>query len=455
MNGEKRKILVIDDERAIGQQLEWSLKRDYEVSAAWNGEDGMRLARDLRPDVVILDLALSHDGDANEGLQVLEEIQLSNPETKVIIVTGNEQRELAIKAVQMGAYDFYRKPIDLAEFRVIVDRALHLKKLESEIILPAGGERLITHEIVGKCSQMLAVFDIIKRTSKTDATILIHSESGTGKELVAKAIHFQSPRRENPFVVINCGAIPENLLESELFGHEKGAFTGAHVQRVGKFELAKHGTVFLDEIGELSLALQVKLLRVLQEREIERVGGRGSIPLDVRIIAATNKDLEHEVEMGNFRTDLFYRLSVITLGLPPLRDRGGDIMILARHFLERCREEYNSNVRGFSSEAIKLIQAYHWPGNVRELENKVRRAVIMARKPLIIPEDLNLKASRSDSRLLLREQVAEFESACIREALSRNAGNVSRTAQQLGVNRTTFYDMLHRYEIDHLQYRLS
>jgi len=454
MQEEKRKILIIDDEPAICEQLEWNLKTDYDVATVTTGKGGLHLIRDIRPDVVILDLSLSPNGGLNEGMDILERIQLLNPAIKVIIVTGNEQRALAIKAVQMGAYDFYKKPIDLAEFRIIIERALHLKKLESEIVLPDAKDLLYNQEIVGKCPRMLAVYDVIERTSHTDATILIYSESGTGKELVAKAIHHQSPRRENPFVVINCGAIPENLLESELFGHEKGAFTGAHIQRIGKFELANHGTVFLDEIGELSVPLQVKLLRVLQEREVERVGGGTPISLDVRIIAASNKDLEEEVERGTFRTDLFYRLSVITLNLPPLRDRAGDIMLIANHFLELCRKEYGSNVRGFSSEARRLIQTYHWPGNVRELENKIRRAVIMARKPLIIPEDLNLKPGSPDGRLLLRDQVAEFESGCIREALSRNAGNVSRTAEQLGVNRTTFYDMLHRYEIDHLQYKL-
>ena len=454
MDKNKKKILIIDDEEGIRDQFKWSLKQDYEVLVAGNAEEGIELFKSEHPDLVVSDIALSENGD-QDGLQLFEDIQLLDSKAKVIIITGNEQRELAFKAVQMGAYDFYKKPIDLQEFKIILKRALHLQKLESEIQLSTleNIDEFYTPEIIGKCQQMSEVYDIIERTSATDATILITGESGTGKELVAKALHMQSPRKDFPFVVINCGAIPENLLESELFGHEKGAFTGAHVQRKGRIERANQGTVFLDEIGELSVALQVKLLRFFQEREIERVGGREPIQIDVRIIAATNRNLEEEIEKERFRPDLFYRLSVIPINLPPLREREQDIFTLANHFLNKFNLEHERKIKGFSREATKLIQDYSWPGNIRELENKVKRAVIMTKNAVIIPEDFNLKFEESpQEKRHLRKAVEEFEENCIRQALLKNDGNVSRTAQELGINRTTFYDMLNRYNIDRANY---
>lgn len=454
MDKNKKKILIIDDEEGIRDQFKWSLKQDYKVLVAGNAEEGIELFKSEHPDLVVSDIALSGNGD-QDGLQLFEDIQLLDSKVKVIIITGNEQRELAFKAVQMGAYDFYKKPIDLQEFKIILKRALHLQKLEAEIQLSTSENiaEFYTPEIIGKCQQMSEVYDIIERTSATDATILITGESGTGKELVAKALHMQSPRKDFPFVVINCGAIPENLLESELFGHEKGAFTGAHVQRKGRIERANQGTVFLDEIGELSVALQVKLLRFFQEREIERVGGREPIQIDVRIIAATNRNLEEEIEKERFRPDLFYRLSVIPINLPPLREREQDIFTLANHFLNKFNLEHERKIKGFSREATKLIQDYSWPGNIRELENKVKRAVIMTKNAVIIPEDFNLKFEESpQEKMNLRKAVEEFEENCIRQALLKNDGNVSRTAQELGINRTTFYDMLNRYNIDRADY---
>lgn len=454
MDKNKKKILIIDDEEGIRDQFKWSLKQDYKVLVAGNAEEGIELFKSEHPDLVVSDIALSGNGD-QDGLQLFEDIQLLDSKVKVIIITGNEQRELAFKAVQMGAYDFYKKPIDLQEFKIILKRALHLQKLESEIQLSTleNSAEFYTPEIIGKCQQMSEVYDIIERTSATDATILITGESGTGKELVAKALHMQSPRKDFPFVVINCGAIPENLLESELFGHEKGAFTGAHVQRKGRLERANQGTVFLDEIGELSVALQVKLLRFFQEREIERVGGREPIQIDVRIIAATNRNLEEEIEKERFRPDLFYRLSVIPINLPPLREREQDIFTLANHFLNKFNLEHERKIKGFSREATKLIQDYSWPGNIRELENKVKRAVIMTKNAVIIPEDFNLKFEESpQEKMNLRKAVEEFEENCVRQALLKNDGNVSRTAQELGINRTTFYDMLNRYNIDRADY---
>ena len=454
MDKNKKKILIIDDEEGIRDQFKWSLKQDYEVLVAGNAEEGIKLFKSEHPDLVVSDIGLSGNGD-QDGLQLFEDIQLLDSMAKVIIITGNGQKSLALKAVQMGAYDFYKKPIDLKEFKIILKRALHLQKLESEIKLSTleNSDEFYTPEIIGKCQQMSEVYDIIERTSATDATILITGESGTGKELVAKALHMQSPRKDFPFVVINCGAIPENLLESELFGHEKGAFTGAHVQRKGRIERANQGTVFLDEIGELSVALQVKLLRFFQEREIERVGGREPIQIDVRIIAATNRNLEEEIEKERFRPDLFYRLSVIPINLPPLRERGQDIFTLANHFLNKFNLEHERKIKGFSREATKLIQDYSWPGNIRELENKVKRAVIMTKSAVIIPEDFNLKFEESPQKKMnLRKTVEEFEENCIRQAMLKNDGNVSRTAQELGINRTTFYDMLNRYNIDRANY---
>ena len=454
MDKNKKKILIIDDEEGIRDQFKWSLKQDYKVLVAGNAEEGIELFKSEHPDLVVSDIALSGNGD-QDGLQLFEDIQLLDSKVKVIIITGNEQRELAFKAVQMGAYDFYKKPIDLQEFKIILKRALHLQKLEAEIQLSTSENiaEFYTPEIIGKCQQMSEVYDIIERTSATDATILITGESGTGKELVAKALHMQSPRKDFPFVVINCGAIPENLLESELFGHEKGAFTGAHEQRKGRLERANQGTVFLDEIGELSVALQVKLLRFFQEREIERVGGREPIQIDVRIIAATNRNLEEEIEKERFRPDLFYRLSVIPINLPPLREREQDIFTLANHFLNKFNLEHERKIKGFSREATKLIQDYSWPGNIRELENKVKRAVIMTKNAVIIPEDFNLKFEESpQEKMNLRKAVEEFEENCVRQALLKNDGNVSRTARELGLNRTTFYGMLNRYNIDRADY---
>ncbi|RMD89116.1 MAG: PEP-CTERM-box response regulator transcription factor [Calditrichaeota bacterium] len=452
----KPKILVVDDDEAILEQIKWSLKKDYEILLAGDSNNAIKIVKTAKPDIVLLDLALTQNGSAEEGLQLFEDIQMLNSYIKVIIMTGNEQRELALKAVQMGAYDYYRKPIELQELRVILKRALQLQKLEMQLKMKAFEDEngISDGELIGKCPKMLEIYDIIKRTSHTDATILITGESGTGKELVAKAIHLQSPRKDYPFIVINCGAIPDNLLESELFGHEKGAYTGAHIQRKGKFELANKGTIFLDEIGELSVALQVKLLRFLQDHEIERIGGREPIELDVRIIAATNRDLEAEVEAGNFRADLYYRLSVITINMPPLRERGEDIMTLAKHFFKKFNYEYQKNLLGFSVAAEKIIMEYSWPGNVRELENKIKRAVIMAKDSFIMPEDLNLtKQFDTRPRRSLKEAVEAFEEKFIQDALIRNRGNVSRTAKELGVNRTTFYDMLHKYNIDHTKYK--
>lgn len=454
MNTEKQKILVIDDEQGIREQFYWSLRDEYDVLLAETSSEAVEQVKQENPAVILLDLTLNPEGNADDGLTLFEQLQLLTQTAKVIIMTGNKKKALGVRAVQMGAFDFYHKPIDLEEIRIIIKRALQIRTLELEVghraedIADTGD-----YEIVGNCRQLLDAYEIVKRVSPTDTTVLITGESGTGKELVARAIHRQSLRSEHPCRVINCGAIPENLLESELFGHEKGAFTGAHCMRKGKFELANHGTIFLDEIGELSVNLQVKLLRFLQEKQIERVGGSVPIQLDVRIIAATNRNLELEASAGVFRADLFYRLSVITIHLPPLRNRGKDIMLLANHFLKKYCQEFRKPMRTFSPVAKRIIENYDWPGNIRELENKVKRAVIMSQGAIILPEDLNLNYQPGKSEMSsLRRKVAQFEEECIKEALYRNGGNISRTARELSVNRTTFYDMLHKYNIDHKKF---
>jgi len=450
MKTDTDKVLVVDDDQGIRDQLMWALSDSYEVLLAKDSLTAMEIIREQKPQVIALDISLSPLGKDEEGLVVLRNAMELDPESKVIVITGNETKHLALKAIQMGAYDYFTKPIDLQEIKVIINRAIYIQKLEREnkLLLEKLEEERKFHGIIGNCPQMMKVFDIVHRVASTDATVLVYGESGTGKELVARAIHHQSPRKSKSFMPINCGAIPENLLESELFGHEKGAFTGAIGLRKGKFELADGGTIFLDEIGELSSALQVKILRFLQEKEIERVGGREAIGLDVRIIAATNKDLQREMEKGTFREDLYYRLSVVSLSLPPLRDRGEDIVLLANSFLNHFNKEYGKSIKTFSSDALLQLQTYQWPGNVRELENRIKRAVIMARDNVLISEDLDLPLGTKSRKSTLKEAKDELEEKFIREALIRHRGNISRAAREMSVSRATLYDLLEKHNID-------
>jgi len=450
MKTDTDKILVVDDDQGIRDQLMWALSNSYEVLLAKDSSTAMEIIREQRPQVIALDISLSPLGQDEEGLVVLRNAMELDPESKVIVITGNETKHLALKAIQMGAYDYFTKPIDLQEIKVIINRAVYIQRLEREnrLLLEKLEEERKFHGIIGSCPKMMKVFDLIHRVASTDATVLVYGESGTGKELVARAIHRQSSRKSKSFMPINCGAIPENLLESELFGHEKGAFTGAIGLRKGKFELADGGTIFLDEIGELSSALQVKILRFLQEKEIERVGGREAIELDVRIIAATNKDLQREMGKGTFREDLYYRLSVVSISLPPLRERGEDIALLANSFLNHFNREYGKNIKTFSSDALLQLQTYQWPGNVRELENRIKRAVIMARDNVLISEDLDLPLSTKGRRLTLKEAKDQLEEKFIREALIKHRGNISRAAREMSVSRATLYDLLEKHKID-------
>jgi two-component system NtrC family response regulator len=372
------------------------------------------------------------------------------PATKVIIASGNEQRENAVRAIALGAYDFYQKPIDVEVLGMIIGRALRLHELESENRrLQSAGSNGSFHGIVTCSEEMQKICRNIEKVASTDVTVLILGESGTGKELLARAVHSQSARADRAFIAINCAAIPETLLESELFGHERGAFTGAIKQTIGKIEMANRGTLFLDEIGDLPLPLQVKLLRFLQDRVIERIGGRQPIPVDVRIVCATNQDLPKLMAEGRFREDLFYRLNEFTLKVPPLRERPNDALLLAHYFLNKFNASLSRSVRGFSKEASAAIAGHNWPGNVRELENSIKRAIIMCEGKQIDLRDLEVKPPQADSGglMTLKQARERAERAMIQRALVETQSNISLTAKLLGVSRPTLYDLMKEYDL--------
>ncbi len=447
------KVLFVDDEKSILTQLKWAFSNDYEVFLAEDEASALKTIEEEKPTVVTLDISLSEGG--NQGIGLLKEITSRYPDTKAIMITGNDEKENALESLSLGAVDYYYKPIDIDELRVIIKRIIHIRNLEieREKLLKKLSEKRSFEEIIGECPEMAKVFETVRKVATTDVTVLITGESGTGKELVARAIHSQSLRKDKPFVVVNCGAIPENLLESELFGYEKGAFTGAYRPKPGRFEMADEGTVFLDEIGELSPTLQVKILRFLQEHEIERVGGNKTIPLDIRVLAATNKDLEKETKGGSFREDLYYRLNVVNISLPPLRDRSSDVELLGNYFLYKYSDENGRRKKGFSQNAIKAIRGYSWPGNVRELQNRVERAVIMASKPLISAQDLGLVTSDVEPGLSLKSARDNLEKRLIKAALLRNSGNISRAAKELDVSRVTLHDLIKKHNINAEDYK--
>jgi two-component system NtrC family response regulator len=453
---ERERLLIIEDDEDIRTQLTYALQDEYDVSVAGDRTRAAAAIQESPPEIVTLDLGLPPTPDtAEEGLRALEEILAVAPGAKVIIITGNADRANALAAVERGAFDYHLKPVNLDELRVVLRRATYLRQLERESEEQARQreESIRFTDILGSTPKMREIFGVIQRVAKTDATVLCEGESGTGKELVARAVHSHSPRKAGPFVAINCGAIPETLLESELFGHERGSFTGAHAQRKGKIETATGGTLFLDEITEMSLPLQVKLLRFLQQREIERVGGREVIPIDVRVVAATNQSLDEALRGGRFREDLYYRLSVVTIHLPPLRERGEDVVLLANAFLRRNAQALKRKVR-FSPEALEAIVKYQWPGNIRELENKVHRAVIMATSRIISSQDLDLNPSAViDALPTLREARDQSERRLIVNALVRSRGNISRAARVLDISRPTFHDMLVKHSIDAKEFR--
>lgn len=446
---EKEKILIVDDEEGIRTQLSWALKDEYDTILASNADEALALARKEKPDLVTLDVALSTYEHEKDGLDILEDLLQIDPLLKVIVITGHGEQVNALRAISSGASDFYTKPINLEELKVIIKRNLHVQMLErenKELIEELEEKKF--EDIIGSSPKMVEVFKTIKKIATTDVTVLVTGESGTGKEMVAKAIHHKSLRKDKPFVTINCGAIPETLLESELFGHEKGAFTDAYIQKKGKFEYANEGTIFLDEIGELPLSLQVKLLRFLQDHQIERIGGKEPIPLDLRIIAATNKPLEKEVQSKKFREDLYYRLSVINVQLPPLRERGEDVIILANAMLNVFSEEFNKINLSFSQKSILRMKEYGWPGNVRELENMVKRAVIMCQSKRITPSDLGFSFEEESKKPLSLQVIREnAEKEAILDALNLNDWNISNASKYLDVSRTTLYGLLEKYKL--------
>ena len=448
-------ILIVDDNPDIRQQLKWGLSEQYEILLAGDSVQGIAAFKKHQPSVVILDLGLPpHEDSSVEGFRCLAEMLDHNPNAKIIMLTGNSERENVLQAIQMGAYDFYSKPPVLNELKVIISRALHLANIEEqnralqrslELKSTVGGG------IIGQCPEMQTVFTTIKKVASSDVPVLITGESGTGKELVARAIQEASLRKNGPFVPINCGAIPENLLESEFFGHEKGAFTGAHAMVQGKLQYAHKGSLFLDEIGELPVNLQVKLLRFLQEGTIQRVGGREDIVVDARTICATNVDIAKAISEGKFREDLYYRIGVITIALPPLRERGDDILLLAHYYLRLFNVEHKKRVRRFGAAAISFLKNYEWPGNVRELRNRIQRAVIMSDSSAIEPADLGCTGnppahSEALSDIMtLRDARDRAEREVISAAIERQHGNILKAAEELEISRPTLYDLMKKH----------
>jgi len=443
------KLLIVDDDKGIQKQLKWSLS-DYDVVLADDRQSAIAAVRRYEPKVITLDLGLPPDeANASEGLAALQEILTIAPHSKVIVVTGNDDRTNALAAISAGAYDFYQKPIDTEVINVIVSRAFSVAAIEEEnrkMRAVAGSDI----GIIGNSESIDRLRMMIKRIAPTTITALLLGESGTGKEVAANAVHLASERKNKPFIAINCASIPETLLESELFGFEKGAFTGAHKTTKGKIECAEGGTLFLDEIGDMPYSLQAKLLRFLQEKCIERLGGRQEISVDVRVVCATNQNLEQMVADKTFREDLFYRVSEITLNIPPLRDRDEDVIILAQYFLQHYAKEYKRNVKSFSDDALSAIKGHRWPGNIRELQNKVKSSVIMTTGTQVTALDLGFFDHSDKSfaiSLNLRVVREQAESIAIQKAYALAEGNMSKTSELLGVTRPTLYSLIEKYEL--------
>ncbi|MBN9143884.1 MULTISPECIES: PEP-CTERM-box response regulator transcription factor [unclassified Novosphingobium] len=453
MSETRPKLLVIEDDPGLQAQLKWAYE-DFEVIVAGDRASAMAALRSEEPAVVTLDLGLPPDPDGtSEGFALLDEIMGLKPDTKVIVASGHGARESALQAIERGAYDFYQKPMDFDEMALIAARAYRLYRLEAEnraLAVRAGKDNRVLGTMITAAPEMLRVARTIERVAGTNVSVMLLGASGTGKELLARGLH-EASGRAGAFVAINCAAIPENLLESELFGHEKGAFTGAVKTTEGKIEQAHGGTLFLDEVGDIPFALQVKLLRFLQERVIERIGGRRSIAVDTRIVCATHQNLEAMIADGRFREDLWYRLAEIVVKIPSLAERPGDAALLARAFLARFAKEMNPAVKGFAPDALAAMDAWGWPGNVRELENRVKRAVIMADGKLVHAGDLDLDAPGGEEDLPLNLKSAReiTDRRVIRQALARSEGNISSTAKLLGISRPTLYDLLKQYDLQH------
>jgi two-component system, NtrC family, response regulator len=446
---DKKNLLIIEDDPGLQKQLRWSFDA-YKVLVAGDRESALAHVRRHEPAVVTMDLGLPPDPDgASEGLATLQQILALAPDTKLIVLTGNQDHTNAVKAIGMGAYDFHQKPCDPEMLALVVERAfcLHALQQENRCLRENQADSPLSG-IISRDPGLLKVCRNVEKVAPSDVTVMLLGESGTGKEVLAKALHQLSPRQGKRFIAINCAAIPENLLESELFGYEKGAYTGAVKQTIGKIELANGGTFFLDEVGDLPMALQAKLLRFLQERVIERIGGREEIPVNVRIVCATHQNLKDLIVAGRFREDLFYRLSEIVVTIPPLRARVGDAALLAHHFKNKFSTQEGRPSMSFSTEALSAIENHPWPGNVREMENCIKRAVIMADGPLISWEDLGLSASpETEEPINLRQVREEAEHKAVLKTLARVDGNIAKAAELLGVSRPTFYDLMSRHGI--------
>src|SRR5450432_1405182 len=446
----KPKLLIVEDDEGLCSQYRWAFPA-CEVLLAHARPQAVALVKREIPPVAIMDLGLPPDPDGvSEGFATLSEVLRIAPQTKIIVVTGNGERKTALRAVALGAYDFCEKPVEIEVLRTIIERGLNLHRLEEENRrLAAIPVRSPIERIITASPGMLKVCRDIEKIATTNVPVLLLGESGTGKEALARAVHDLGPRAKQPFVAINCGAIPENLLESELFGHERGAFTGAVKQSIGKIESAHKGTLFLDEIGDLPHPLQVKLLRFLQDQIVERIGGRQKIQVDVRVISATNANLEEKIAQGVFRGDLFYRMNAVTVRIPPLRERGGDVMLLANYFLNRFNQEFNRNIRGFTEGAAAALDAHAWPGNVRELENRMKRAVVMAESRMIDVTDLELASGEEAMPDLdLRAARLRAEREVLRAALGRSNNTLATAARLLGVSRPTLYGLMEAHGID-------
>ncbi len=445
-SSDKQKLLIVEDDQGLQSQLRWHFDQ-YEVIPAMHREEALAAVRLHEPPIVLQDLGLPPDDEGvEEGFRCIREIAALSPQAKIIVMTGNADYENAVRAVAMGAYDFYQKPVNAETLDLILQRAFHIYNLEEQNRKLQEQQQTPLNGIIACDPGMLKICRTIEKLAPSNVTCTLTGESGTGKEVLAKALHRFSPRAEYRLVAINCAAVPENLMESELFGYEKGAFTGAAKRTLGKVETAHKGTLFLDEIGDMPLPLQAKLLRFLQERTIERVGGREEIPVDVRVVCATNKDLQQMVKDGTFREDLFYRICEMEIHIPPLRDRHGDKLLLARHFLKIYADQNQVKVSGFNPEAIEAIEAYEWPGNIREMENRVKRAVVMAEDKLISSEDLGINPS-GELAINLRQVRQNAERNAILRALTMTENNISATAKLLGVTRPTLYDLMKKYNI--------
>ncbi len=448
---DKPKLLVVEDDPGLQRQLKWSYD-DQDVIIAGDREAALEALRTHVPAVVTLDLGLPPDPDGvSEGFATLEAILAARPATKVIVASGHGARDSARRAIALGAFDFYHKPVDIDELGLIVRRAYHVAELEAEnrrLAESAQGTDKVLGGLVTQAPEMLKVARMVERVASANVSVMLLGASGTGKEVLARGLHNASARADGPFVAINCAAIPENLLESELFGHERGAFTGAVKMQEGKIELAQRGTLFLDEVGDIPLPLQVKLLRFLQERVIERVGGRKPIPVDVRIVCATHQNLEAMIADGRFREDLYYRLAEIVVRIPPLKDRPGDAALLGQFFMNRFARENGREFKGFTPDALAAMAEWSWPGNVRELENRLKRAVIMAEGNRLTAADLDLVNTVDEAALTLKHARETADRLAIRRAFSHSDGNISTTAKLLGISRPTLYDLMKQYGIE-------